>query len=246
MRNERSQFLQGLFVAATERIYGLESQDRSEQNLSLVNDHLKEGSVVVYFNHVSLVDPPALIAYLFGHLDNMQNIIVPTSRRHHDIKQKPYFDGLAIQMATLINVEVLPVVQRKDYHLYSANEQVRLARKFLSRSKEVLGKPGGVLVIAPEGTRSQSGQLQKAESGFEKFGRYGRVKYVPVGLIPDGKFNRDLWIGGLRFNIGEPFDIEESPTLGGLNPEDAAMVKLAYLLPENMRGQYLSYSNDRN
>lgn len=239
---ERNQFLQDLFLAVTKETYGLESLNQSEDNLSSVNDHLKEGSVVVYFNHVSLIDPPALIAYLFTHLENIQDVVVPTSRRHQDISQKPYLDSLAINVAPLFKVEILPVVQKKDQDIYSAEEQSRLLKNFLRRSREVLGKPGGVMVIAPEGTRSEDGQLQTAESGFEKFAKFGQVKYVPVALIPEGKFNRDLWIGNLRFNVGEPYDIKAPSIPDSFSREDAAMVKLANLLPREMRGYYLSYS----
>lgn len=240
MENERGQFLQNLFVEATEKLYGLESLNDSEENLSIVNDHLKKGSAVVYFNHVSMIDPPTLIAYLYEHLDNMRTVAASTSRRHQDIKQKP-LDSLALSMAPLVNVEVLPIVQRKDYDLYP-DERWDLVKRYLGRSQEILGKPGGVMIIAPEGTRSQGGQLLKAESGFEKFGNYGQVKYVPVAVIPKGKFNRGLWIGNMSFNVGEPFDINDPFTPDSLRPVDAAMVKLANLLPEDMRGQYLAYT----
>ena len=60
------------------------------------------------------------------------------------------------------------------------------------------------------------------------------------GII--GGFNKDLWIGNLRFNVGEPFDIKELVALDNQRLEDTAMIKLANLLPKDMRGHYLSYS----
>lgn len=245
MRSERDHLLQDLIVTAFERLYGLESLNQSEENLSKVNDHLEVGSAVFYFNHISLIDPPMLIAYLLDHLDNMRNLAVPTSRRHQDIRRKPHLDSLAIHMVQFVNVEVLPIVQRsiKDNDPYF-DERGPLLRNYIRRSREILGEPGGVMLVAPEGTRSENGKLQKAESGFEKLGRYGQVKYVPVAVIPGGEFKRNLWIGNLGFNVGEPFDITESLSQDGLSPKDTAMARLANLLPKNMQGEYLSNSND--
>jgi len=45
-------------------------------------------------------------------------------------------------------------------------ERIRWLRKFVRAAEEILGQPGGILDIAPEGTRSPDGALQKAQSGI--------------------------------------------------------------------------------
>ena len=65
--------------------------------------------------------------------------------------------------------------------------------------------------------------------------------FLVIGGIIGG-FNKDLWMGNLRFNVGKPFDIKELVALDNQRLEDTAMIKLANILPKDMRGHYLSYS----
>lgn len=104
---------------------------------------------------------------------------------------------------------------------------------------------GHVFGIAPEGTRSEMGQLIEAKDGASYLASRGNIPIVPIGVI-----NTDQWrqnIRRLRWTklqvvIGEPFYL---PDLGRkVRSRDLPlfthliMVKIAALLPERYHGFY--------
>jgi len=229
--------LGGIFVDMVKRKYGLKSiSEASETNLLALDQHLESGSSVVYFNHTTLIDSPALIAFLLVQLSNIGRIGVLTSEKHYDISRRPR-DGLMIRSASLIRVNPLRVVQSDDDH-YSEQVRFNLNKSMFRQVKKILGEFGGTILIAPEGTRSPNGQLQKAEGEFDRFGKYGNVNFVPIGIIPEGNFDEGIRVGKVGLNVGEPYRFESLQIPNGLRPIDVAMKRLAGLLLPDMRGAY--------
>jgi 1-acyl-sn-glycerol-3-phosphate acyltransferase len=122
----------------------------------------------------------------------------------------------------------------------------------LNTVREVLRRleAGGVLAIAPEGTRSADGSLQEGRPGAAYLASKAGVPILPVGGIgtSDGDVKRNL----LRFKrlkflfrVGEPYTLQP---IKGPNREaklqeytDDMMCRIATLLPPEYRGVYTDH-----
>ena len=102
------------------------------------------------------------------------------------------------------------------------------------------------VVIFPEGTRSKTGSMNRADSGVAKLALKAQVPLLPVGIT--GTERLGSWArvfnptGKLRVNIGAPFSI---PTIEGRPSEDVLqsitdmiMQRIACQLPESYHGVY--------
>lgn len=74
-------------------------------------------------------------------------------------------------------------------------------RESIRHSLELLQR-GQVLMIFPEGHRSESGMLQEIRGGTAFLAKKSRVAVVPIGIQGSYHFR-----GTIRFQVGEPFTI---------------------------------------
>lgn len=126
-------------------------------------------------------------------------------------------------------------------------------RTALRKALAVL-RGGGVLGLAPEGTRSRSGVLQKGRSGAAYMAYHSGVPVVPVAVSGQERVVRTLRTlrrGRIRVVIGRPFT--PPPPASG-NKASAAevhafseemMYHLAALLPPEYRGVYADVAEKR-
>ncbi len=235
--------------AAAQRLYGYRVGPDEKENLALLRDYLQRHSAIVYFNHLFLGDGPLVITFLLNNLgDSIRIISGAESRKHYDFRRDPV-NASILRLAYPLGIRLFPVVQHYDRDSYSYGERVRWLRKFVKGAKEILSQPGGIIVIAPEGTRSPDGALQKAQSGLAHLDKYGDSPYFfPVALIPKDEFERGISPGSnFELRTARPFLAEEIlPEIPeGLSLADGMMLRLARLLPEEMRGVYTPYLSPR-
>ncbi len=111
------------------------------------------------------------------------------------------------------------------------------AQDFLSQGK--------IVVIAPEGTRSEDGCLNTGHPGIVFLAMRAQVPILPVAFIGNENFNKKFRIyrrTDIAIKVGRPFKLR-FPT-GRLTREvrqemtDEIMVEIARLLPANLRGKY--------
>jgi 1-acyl-sn-glycerol-3-phosphate acyltransferase len=109
-------------------------------------------------------------------------------------------------------------------------------------------KAGGVLGIAPEGTRSGTGALIKPKTGAAFLADQARVPIIPVGV--SGTFQITKEILTLRrpritVRFGEPFTlppVDRSDREAELNRNtDEIMCRIAALIPPENRGVYADH-----
>lgn len=235
--------------AAANRLYGYRVGPEEKKNLALLRDCLKRHSAVVYLNHLFLGDGPLVIAFLLDNLgDSIRIISAVESRKHYDFRRDPVIASI-LRLAYPLGIRSFPVVQHYDRDSYSYGEGVRWLRKFVEGAKEILSQPGGIIIMAPEGTRSPDGALQKAQNGLVHLDKYGDSPYFfPVALIPKDKFERGISPGSIfELRTARPFLAKEIlPEIPeGLSLADGMMLRLARLLPEEMRGVYAPYLSPR-
>lgn len=111
-------------------------------------------------------------------------------------------------------------------------------------------KNGGVLVLAPEGTRSPTGKLQKAWAGASYLAAKADVAIVPVALVGSEDANVAANLKRLRrtqitIRVGQPFRLPPLPrkdrdaVLEAYT--DEIMCRIAALLPSERRGAYAEH-----
>lgn len=109
-------------------------------------------------------------------------------------------------------------------------------------------KNGGVLGIAPEGTRSETGALLPAKTGVAFLADQARVPIVPVAVSGTWQIASEILSiqrPKITVQFGEPFTlpaIERSDRDAGLqrNTEEI-MCRIAVLLPAKYRGVYADH-----
>lgn len=154
---------------------------------------------------------------------------------------------------------ILPVAEKYEHHwlfgpvgnamgaiwLDRFNADVRSVREILARMKA-----GGILVIAPEGTRSKTETMAEGKPGVAYLAMKTGAAIVPVALA--GTEDRvivdqlkHLKKSDVKITIGKPFRL---PPVRGKDREaalkqytDEIMCRIAALLPEKYRGVYAEH-----
>jgi 1-acyl-sn-glycerol-3-phosphate acyltransferase len=104
---------------------------------------------------------------------------------------------------------------------------------------------GKIVAIAPEGTRSGHGRLQKGHPGVVSLAVHSKAPLLPLVYYGGERFHqnfRRLRRTDFYFNVGQPFYVE----IGGVKLTrpfrqaitDEIMYQLALLLPPEYRGEY--------
>lgn len=102
------------------------------------------------------------------------------------------------------------------------------------------------VMIFPEGTRSRTGAMKKAQPGVLRLAMKSQAAIVPVGITGTDGMNSPFHVfrpsGRLRINIGRAFtlpDIEGRPSAAVLQSmTDMIMERVAMLLPSEYQGVY--------
>lgn len=182
-----------------------------------------KGSYVVVSNHLGRLDP-ALVYYYIDRRD----IILLIAEKYRRIPLMPWF-----------------VKQVNGMFVDRFNADFSAVREALQRLKA-----GGVLVLAPEGTRSKVGSLLEGRPGASFLASKAGAPIIPVAITgtEDKKVIANL--KRLRrspviLRVGQPFYL---PPLRGKDREaglaqytDEIMCRLAALLPHEYRGVYADH-----
>jgi len=177
----------------------------------------KEGPYLLITNHLHWLDSPVLMA-VFPH------------RAH-------VFAGEKWAKHWLLG----PLFRSLDAIFVNRGE---VDRKALRKALAVL-KGGGILGLAPEGTRSKTGAMQRGRSGAAFLTYQAGVRLVPVVATGQEKVFpalRHLRRARLRVIFGPPFD--PPPVEGKIGAAqihafaEEIMYRLAVMLPPEYRGVY--------
>jgi 1-acyl-sn-glycerol-3-phosphate acyltransferase len=176
----------------------------------------KAGPVIVMINHVNFFDPVVVLAALGRTITPMAKV-----EAFEDWRIRPL----------VVTYGAIPV------HRGAVDTQA------IRSATEVLGS-GGMILISPEGTRSPTGGLIQGQEGLAYLAIRTGAAVLPVGIVGTPKLwpsLKRLRRARVTFTIGAPFYLRSDgkPTREQLRQlTDEAMVKLAAVLPEEMRGVY--------
>ena len=140
-----------------------------------------EGAVILAANHASNIDPPLMASLIDRPVSYMAKI---------ELFENPIF-GAAIRRC-----HAFPVKRGES------------DRGAIKTAVTVL-KEGRVLGLFPEGTRSKTGELQKAEAGVALIAAMTGATIVPVAILNTHRiFSNGGLIPQLRIMYGEPITFD--------------------------------------
>ncbi len=175
------------------------------------------GPVAIYFNHSNWIDPLVAAAVV----DREVTVLAK---------------------AELFRVPLLGQVLRA-YGVFP----IRRMEGDLRAMKTALGvlQDGKVLIVAPEGTRSRDGALQRGKPGIVHLAARTGAMMQPVAIIGVVDYLhtlRRLRRTEIRVTFGAPYNIPRTSSRpsrdDGQALIDDAMVRLAALMPPELRGVY--------
>ncbi len=176
----------------------------------------KEGRVIVMINHINFLDP-VLVGGLAPREINMM--------AKREVLDYPFL-GFFIRLYGVVPIR-----------------RGEIDRKALKAALEALAREEPLL-MAPEGTRSHHGRLQKAKDGIAYIALKTDAPILPVAIWGQEKFFQNikkLRPTEVHIRIGRPFKFiyPESLKRGDLTKMTTeAMYVLASLLPPEYRGVY--------
>lgn len=183
----------------------------------------QEGSFVVASNHLGRLDP-ALVYYLL----DRQDIILLVAEKYGRIGILRWFGS---------HVDAI-FVDRFGADFGAVREALSRLRK------------GGVLVLAPEGTRSRTAALIEGRSGASYLAAKANTPIIPVAITGTEDYYVYSQLKRLRrarvtVRVGKPFTL---PAVKGKIHEevlkgytDQIMCQIAALLPVEYRGVYTDH-----
>ncbi len=183
----------------------------------------QQGGFIIASNHIGRLD--AILVYKFA---GRQDIIMLVAEKYRQMPLARWF-----------------VRQLNAIWIDRFNADFSALRQALERLKK-----GGVLVLAPEGTRSPNAALQKAWPGAAYLAAKAGVPVVPVALVgcEDAKFFpnlKHLRRTQVTAYAGEPFYLPPLPAKdrqAALEQyTDEIMCRIAALLPPSYRGYYANH-----
>jgi 1-acyl-sn-glycerol-3-phosphate acyltransferase len=177
----------------------------------------QKGPCIVICNHLSHFDPPLLLIALPVRM----TVLAANKYRNH-----PVFGPFLSSMGAIY-------VRRGE-----------VDRQALRACLDILGE-GGIIGMAPEGTRSPTGALQEGHTGVAYLASRAGVPILPVAVTGTEKMPaslKRLRRGQVKAVIGETFilPITERKARGKQLKEftELIMLRLAEILPEEYRGVY--------
>ncbi len=177
----------------------------------------QEGAYILATNHLSAFDTPILLAIC------PRPIRALAAAKH---RRNPLYAPLLAMGGSIW-------VRRGEIDRHALREALAWLRA------------GGVLGMAPEGTRARGVYaLQKAKTGVAYLATRADVPIVPVGLSGTERIKENLphlRRTEVRAVIGAPFRLPESGRVHGPELEaytDLVMAQIAALLPAEYRGVY--------
>ncbi len=217
------------------------------QNLKRSRQYLEQrkGSLLVYMNHFHRLDTMvagSVIKDFLTPIGNNVYIFVAQQYVDENRTENKKFVSFVKLSQQLYGFNLLPVVQDKPEELTRYPNWRKIARVTFDRAEEAINTPGNVICFAPEGTRSQTGELGEGKRGIEMVMKRANKDFLiqPLVLIP-AKI-RPL-VTRTRVVSPESFTYSELVSEQRENPDititTLAMQKLARELPLALRGTYV-------
>ena len=142
-------------------------EQRGQEYIPQLQEHLQKGALIVPFTHPSVIDPMLVIHLMMEHFDlETRRFLMLTGKKFFDGRMGPHALPLINFMRKRFGIEFVPIIQSND-NFYSDEERFEFNTHQLKDLRNILiCKPGGLLVaLAPQGTRSP--EMRRGQKGFD-------------------------------------------------------------------------------
>ena len=180
-----------------------------------------QGGYILAINHMSILDPVLIFIYV-----RRKDLIALIAKKH---QKNPLIHWLVDSVGSIW-------LNRDDPDAHA----IRFSRDYLQQ--------GGLLGIAPEGTRSPSGALIPAKTGVAYLADVAQVPIIPIAITGTRNgVKRALTFQWPRFTIrfGCPFSLppvnRQSRETDLKHNTDEIMCRIAAMLPAELHGAYANY-----
>jgi 1-acyl-sn-glycerol-3-phosphate acyltransferase len=177
------------------------------------------GPVIIIINHIAFLDPVLIIT-------SLHRTVIPLAKI--EVFSLPLWGWMTKSHGSI-------PVRRGEVDLDAMKAALRVL------------KSGGIILLAPEGTRSRNYQMQPAKDGAIILALRSEAVILPIGITGTHQVKAN-WLRGrrapIRLSIGAPFRPE--PPSGASRPSreeisaltTQAMIRVAEQLPPEFRGVY--------
>jgi 1-acyl-sn-glycerol-3-phosphate acyltransferase len=216
---KKKPFKFGLSRDSLMKIIGSLVKIAAKLEMTGVDNFPYEGAYLIAINHISRLDMPFLM------MATKRKDILGMAAKNY--REKPFFRWALEKLGVIW-------IDRDGYDFQAFRE----ASAWL--------KNGGVIGIAPEGTRSRTGQLLEGKPGAVLLAMKSKVQIIPATITGSADMVKNflrLKKMQVKIIIGKPFALPE-PEEGQIEKDvlDKAitevMCQIAALLPEERRGFY--------
>ena len=216
------------------------------QNFTRTREHLQRGGkAVVYTNHFHRFDSEPIAKTIIQYVAPLdEHVYVMISMQYLDPNREENAATVKAMnlMQSVFGFNFLPMVQDKPEEKAKYPKYRRINKDSFDRAVMVLQEePGGIVCVTPEGTRSTTGGLLEAKTGFEKLLERGGDDVIvqPMALVHAQIKPLTM---RTRIIVPEPFTYEEilneQKANPGLSIIDLSMLKIARELPPQNQGHY--------
>lgn len=247
---------------------GYEMDVKNQKNLDILRTK-SNCPVVVYFNHTATDDP--LFIFQLVHAtapERLANVIVPVSESHAKFKKFPAYSVFVTVSRELWGFDTPKVVQSYRMRRDGAQDDA-LAEKASELGKSLFAMmdtklpTSPLILLSPEGHRSETGQLLPAEGGagviarlMERKVKKGQIEegyFLPVAIRVENFAGKKFYYNPvhkprIECTIGEAIAASTAINFGRVATGDSKsdsrvvshylMSQVARLLPEEMQGVY--------
>jgi hypothetical protein len=237
----------------------------------------KRVGVLVGLNHITMADPPLVLELIHDHIAPLDHVVAISAKKYLDKKR---FPGMLIAPISSMasdykGFRIEPIVHDRpgevEYYLEHP-ETINGHSPLIYNGKALVNvgnelKNAGIIVIAPEAHRSETGELQRAKhiSRILKRGGEGCI-YLPIAVVPPQKGKITPFKTKAELRVGRPVtyqemevelrtlnsqlelllpsvnaDRDEDHQLTLLTMDDILMWEIAKLTPEDRLGYYREY-----
>lgn len=216
------------------------------QNFTRTREHLQRGGkAVIYTNHIHRFDSEPIAKTIMQYvapLDEHAYVMIAMQYRDPDREENAAIVKAMNLMQGMFGFNFLPMVQDKPEEKARYKKWRRINKDSFDKAVTVLQEePGGIVCVTPEGTRSTTGALLEAKTGFEKLLERGgdAVIIQPMALVHAQIKPLTM---RTRIIVPEPFTYGEVKAEQDANPDFSvtglAMLKIARELPPQNQGPY--------
>ena len=228
--------------------------------------HLADsGSLVIISNHFDRLDTTIIGHVVEQNVTPLDRITGVTSLKYLDPNRSRVISRVINNVSQVKGFSVIPVIQglQEELDYYSEHTEAtegRTPRRFnvdaMKEAAEILNKPGEVLMIDPEGTKSPKRKLIEAHEGLDSIMKLSRRRalILPIAIVPPDTrrivppYTKVVVRPGALFSLEDVQQEQEAIKLAtGKRPElgltGRMMLRLAQLLPPQNQGHYRQFVN---